>query len=69
MPGEPTIDPEMQARRAQDLYAFRQVNLLGIKGAVAELLGQIGRDGIFREYTIHDINWTLAKKLSHRGCI
>jgi molecular chaperone HtpG len=47
--------PERNALAAQSLPAFEQINLLGIRSGVEEMLRQIGRDGPFREYTVHDI--------------
>src|SRR5688572_9773504 len=49
-------DAEHLARKAQDLPAFADVNLLGIKGKVAELVGLIGREKLFDEYTLHDVS-------------
>jgi molecular chaperone HtpG len=46
---------EKRASQASSLEAFNWLNLHGIRAAVAELLNLIGRDGIFREYTRHDI--------------
>src|SRR4051794_18500625 len=49
-------DAEQRARKAQDLPAFADVNLLGIKGKVAEIVGLIGREKLFDEYTLHDVS-------------
>ena len=38
--------PEEKALEAQQLDAFREINLLGIKTSVAEILRLIGRNGI-----------------------
>lgn len=47
---------EKRAEKAEDLPAFSGIKLLHIKRALAELLKLIGRDGIFDEYTAHDIS-------------
>jgi molecular chaperone HtpG len=47
---------EKEAEKAESLPAFSGVKLLHIKRQVAELLNLIGRDGIFDEYTRHDIS-------------
>jgi hypothetical protein len=47
---------EQQARQAEALSAFSGLNLLHIKRQVALLLQQIGGQGIFDEYTRHDIS-------------
>lgn len=47
---------EAKARQAEDLPAFSGIKLLHIKRQVANLLSLIGRDGIFDEYTRHDIS-------------
>ncbi len=47
---------EKQAVAAQSLPAFQGLNLYHIKSQVAQLLGLIGRDGIFDQYTKHDIS-------------
>lgn len=46
---------EINAEKALKLSAFSSVNLRDIKDKVKSLLGLIGRDGIFDEYTKHDI--------------
>jgi hypothetical protein len=46
---------EQLAQSAQQLSAFRSLNLLGIRAEVERLLGLIGRNGLFEEYTVHDI--------------
>jgi molecular chaperone HtpG len=48
--------PEQKAEQAQRLAAFTGVNLLHIKRQVEQLLAQIGGNGIFDEYTKHDIS-------------
>jgi len=50
------LDAEIQAERALSLPAFDRVNLLGIRRQLVVLLSLIGRDGIFDEYTRHDIS-------------
>jgi molecular chaperone HtpG len=47
---------ELQAVQAQQFDAFSSLNLIGIKKGVGQLLGLIGREGVFDEYTIHDIS-------------
>jgi Histidine kinase-, DNA gyrase B-, and HSP90-like ATPase len=47
---------EKRAQKAEELPAFSGIKLLHIKRQVDELLGLIGRDGIFDEYTKHDIS-------------
>lgn len=47
---------EVRARAAEKLPAFGGLNLLHIKRQVEVLLGLIGRNGIFDEYTKHDIS-------------
>jgi molecular chaperone HtpG len=51
-----TTQAEMRAQEAEDLPAFSGIKLLHIKRQVAELLSLIGRNGIFDEYTRHDIS-------------
>jgi molecular chaperone HtpG len=46
---------ELRAQQAEHLPSFDSFNLLGVKRKLAELLSLIGRDGIFDEYTKHDI--------------
>lgn len=48
-------DAEILAKKAETLHAFSGLNLLHIKREVAQILGLIGRDGIFDQYTLHDI--------------
>jgi len=47
---------EQQAASAEDLSAFSGLKLLHIKRQVAEILKQIGTEGIFDTYTRHDIS-------------
>jgi len=47
---------ESKAQEAQSLGAFAKINLIHIRAAVSKLLAQIGRNGLFEEYTIHDIS-------------
>jgi molecular chaperone HtpG len=47
---------EKKAAEANSFDAFVQCNLPGIKDSVTSLLELIGRDGIFGEYTKHDIS-------------
>ncbi len=53
---ELTTKAEKQAERAESLGAFRKIKLLHIKDEVTKILSLIGRDGIFDEYTKHDIS-------------
>ena len=52
---ELTTLPEQIAQKAEKLAAFGGLNLLHIKRSVASLLGLIGREAIFDQYTKHDI--------------
>jgi molecular chaperone HtpG len=47
---------EKRAAEAPSLEAFSRFSLYGVREAVAKLLELIGREGIFREYTRHDIS-------------
>ena len=47
---------EKKAEVANSLRAFISVNLVDIKTKIATLLGLIGRNEIFDEYTKHDIS-------------
>lgn len=47
---------ELSAIQAQQLQSLSRFNLLGAKEGLETLLAQIGRDGIFTEYTRHDIS-------------
>ena len=47
---------EKSAEKAENLKSFSGLKLLHVKRQVAHILGQIGRDGIFDEYTKHDIS-------------
>lgn len=51
-----TSNAEINAEKAENLKAFSGIKLLHIKKQVAIILAQIGRDGIFDEYTKHDIS-------------
>ena len=51
-----TTRAEREAQKAEDLPAFSGIKLLHIKRSIAELLRQIGGNGIFDEYTRHDIS-------------
>jgi len=52
---ELTTFAEQKAQQAEKLPAFGGLNLLHIKRQVAALLGLIGREAIFDQYTKHDI--------------
>lgn len=47
---------EFKAQKACELDTFNTINIVGIKQKVQSMLGMIGRDGIFDEYTKHDIS-------------
>ena len=47
---------ERKAQEAEKFVAFDGINLLGLKRKIETILGLIGRDGIFDEYTVHDIS-------------
>jgi len=49
-------EAEKRAQEAEKLPAFSGIKLLYVKQQVDELLGLIGRNGIFDEYTKHDIS-------------
>ena len=51
-----TSKAEQLAEKAESLKSFSGLKLLHVKRQVALILGQIGRDGIFDEYTKHDIS-------------
>ncbi len=51
-----TTFAERKAQEAEQLPAFDGINLLGIKRKVETILNLIGREGIFDEYTVHDIS-------------
>jgi len=59
-------EAEGQAQQAENLSAFGGFKLAHVKRAVAKLLGMIGREGIFDEYTTHDISHinTMCETLS-----
>lgn len=46
---------EKHAIEAMSLSSFSSININGIKESLQTMLAQIGRDGIFDEYTKHDI--------------
>lgn len=46
---------EIKAQEATALTSFNHINLGGIKDSLEKMLAQIGHDGIFDEYTKHDI--------------
>jgi len=47
---------EQNATKAQELPSFSNFNLLGARERVAELLRTIGQNGIFHQYTRHDMS-------------
>lgn len=47
---------ETIAAKSQELQSFSRFNLLGVKQGLEEFLNHFGRDGIFREYTKHDLS-------------
>ncbi len=57
MPTTFSSNAERLAKNAENFPAiFGAVNLTSIRENVGEILKLIGRDGIFREYTLHDAN-------------
>lgn len=54
--GQLITNAEREAAKAEALPAFGSLNLLHIRRQVALLLNLIGREGIFDEYTVHDIS-------------
>lgn len=51
-----TSKAEQMAEKAENLNSFSGLKLLHVKKQVALILGQIGKEGIFDEYTKHDIS-------------
>ena len=51
-----TSSAELLAEKAENLKAFSGLKLLHVKRQVTHILNQIGKDGIFDEYTKHDIS-------------
>jgi hypothetical protein len=47
---------ERSAEHAEDLAAFRGLKLYAVREEVGKILAFVGRDGIFRQYTKHDIS-------------
>ena len=47
---------EQRASRAESASAFSGLNLLHIRRQVTHFLSLIGREGIFDQYTVHDIS-------------
>jgi molecular chaperone HtpG len=47
---------EQCAKKAENYPFFGSVNLTSMRDNVGEILKLIGREGIFREYTLHDAN-------------
>lgn len=47
---------ERAAKSCESLPAFGGLNLIHIRRKVSQILGLIGRDGIFDQYTVHDIS-------------
>lgn len=47
---------EQEAQKAEKFAAFSGINLLHIKRGISQLLSQIGGNGIFDQYTRHDIS-------------
>ena len=50
-----TADSEKRALHAEELPAFQGFKLLHLKTQIQELLTQFGRNGLFEEYTKHDV--------------
>lgn len=62
-------------QKAEELPAFSGLKLIQIKRQLAEVLGLIGRNGVFDEYTKHDISHVdemlstgLAYSRRHQNC-
>lgn len=53
---ELTTAAELAAKKAENLPAFSGLSLIHIKRQVARILELIGREGIFDQYTVHDIS-------------
>lgn len=47
---------ENRAAEAQSLRAFQSFNLLKVRNSTTQLLAQIGKSGLFDQYTLHDIS-------------
>lgn len=47
---------EEHAKEATTLTSFSSINIIGLKESLQNMLSLIGRDGIFDEYTKHDIS-------------
>ncbi|EOW9353138.1 hypothetical protein ACOB3G_002711, partial [Vibrio cholerae] len=47
---------EIKAKEALEIDVFNSISLVNIKNKVSSILNQIGRNGIFGEYTKHDIS-------------
>ena len=47
---------EIQAEKAENLSFCRGLKLLHVRDQVEEILGHIGKIGIFEEYTVHNIS-------------
>lgn len=50
-----TTYAEKQAEKAESLSFCSGIKLLHIRNCVEKMLEQIGKDDIFREYTVHNI--------------
>lgn len=51
-----STEAELLAEKAENLPAFSGLKLLHVKNELTKILALIGRDGIFDEYTLHDIS-------------
>ncbi|WP_174367387.1 ATP-binding protein [Deinococcus sp. JMULE3] len=47
---------ELEAKKAQELVSFNKINLNGIKDVVSQALDLFGKNGLFSEYTVHNIS-------------
>lgn len=47
---------ENKAAEAQKFQSFSKFNLVGVRDDLVNMLAEIGRTGIFSEYTRHDIS-------------
>lgn len=46
---------EIEAEKAENLSFCRGLKLLHVRDQIEEILSQIGKCGIFEEYTVHNI--------------
>jgi len=56
MAAQLSSNAEKLAAQSQELQSFSRFNLVGVKQGLEVFLNQFGRDGIFHEYTKHDLS-------------